>query len=429
MSLLHGMNDMLKNDAVLEAAQDEMLFEDEIAMEADELIDIMVDSKSPFDDEISRMEKEDEIEDEINEELDAEDNSIARANEAAALTGTAFLSSLLLDNDDPITTRHGSIGDQNGTANYAYNYSDDELDRNDPITTMHGSIGQRDSSANHERNFSYSDRASNSFTTRHGSIGQNNSSANPTVESALFFGELLDEEYVMEGLIKKIGDSKIERNKKRHAEKVEQLKSLGISDIESIYDKLNKAENDKKYDEAIKIAQNLGKKLENLKSKIGDDKDSKKSMKIVNRSIKTNDSMIINLQRDKLIGEYLEAGDTFKEARKKATNKLKSKKVSDPATEAYINECWDMIEAYEAYCDHENGGSIGQGDSSANHKGNFSDGDLDDNDPIETFDGSTGQKNSSAAPNVVKESTVDDELDLMNEILDSEEDDDDDYDI
>ena len=68
----------------------EAIFEEMIALEADELIDKVVDGKGPFEDEISQMVDEDEANEQLNKELDEEDNSIANASEAAALTGDAF---------------------------------------------------------------------------------------------------------------------------------------------------------------------------------------------------------------------------------------------------------------------------------------------------------------------------------------------------
>ena len=151
MSLLSGMNDILTNKVAMEEAQEMFDFELELALEADELIDTMVDgmaNASDFDDEIDN---ELEEEDEINKELDSEDNFTnvvgKSANEAAALTGTSFLSSLILDKDDPIKTKAGSVGTEDSAATHKDNFSAEANDNNDPIKTENGSVGQKDSTA------------------------------------------------------------------------------------------------------------------------------------------------------------------------------------------------------------------------------------------------------------------------------------------
>ena len=178
MSLLDGMNNLFENKAAMEAATDEAIFEEMIALEADELIDKVVDGKGPFEDEISQMVDEDEANEQLNKELDEEDNSIANASEATALTGDAFLSSLMKDTDDPITTKPGSIGQQTSAASFAGNYSDAGEDNTDPIKTEHGSVGSDDSAATHNQNYSdESDDNNDPIKTTPGTIGQKDSTA------------------------------------------------------------------------------------------------------------------------------------------------------------------------------------------------------------------------------------------------------------
>ena len=430
MSLLSGMNDMMTNQAALEAAEDEIMFMDDIAMEADELIDTMVDAKkinADNDDDIAEMLEEDDEEDEINKELDEEDNSIATAScatEAAALTGDDFLKNLLLDDDDPITTKPGSVGFQDSAATFPTNFAAEFDDDDDPITTKPGSIGA-------------------SATAK-----------DPAIESALFFGELMGEEVAMEGIIQNMKDKV---NEKKSARRAKDLKMIGVSkDLQT--DKLDVLLNQKKFDAALSIVNNWVKSVEGAQKKISDnDPEAKKKRKIASRMIKTATATALGIQIDKAAAKYEKSGMSAKDARKKAKAEIKAKaKKADAANESYIMDCMDMIEAFESSIDPEatkdgsvgqddskasftgnftdgldddndpittKDGAEGQEDSSANFNTNFSDGDLDDDDPIAGIDGSVGQKNSTAKDPAI-ESTLDAELESLNSMLDELDEDD-----
>lgn len=387
MSLLNGMNGMLTNEAAMEAATEDLLFEMEYALEADELIDVMVDGK----DEISEMVDEDEEEDELNQELDAEEC-------CEALTGQAFLDSLNLDNDDPITTKNGSIGQQDSAPSFDKNFSDELDDNNDPIKTENGSIGQKDSAATFDKNFSSDDVDKNDpIDTKNGSIGQKTSTPkDPTMESMTFFGELLDEEVAMEGMIAKYKEHKKE---KAAAKRATSLSSIGVEDIDT--SKVQELMNQGQYDKAAKLASNFNKKLESAKAAIAeDDPESSKKKKTIEKLLKTNSALMISIEHAKRSDKYQKDGMDAKSANKQAKKELKKRasEFGDKAQESLFNECLDMIAAFEQETDPEatTDGSIGQKDSAATSDKNFSDGKLDNNDPVKTKDGAEGQEDSAA---------------------------------
>lgn len=408
MSLLSGMNNMMTNQAALEAANDELLFMDEITTESDELIDTMVDCKKinceSDDEDIDQMLEEDDEEDEINQELDDEDNSIAAASEAAVPTGSDFLRSLLLDDDDPITTHPGSIGYSDSAATFTSNFSSEFDDDDDHITTDYGSIGSRGSSANHDHNFASTAYDDNDpITTNFGSIGQKNSTAkDPVIESAMFFGEILGEEAAMEGFIQKIKDKS---NARKTKQRIEDLHKLGISqDIPR--EKVNQLLEQKKYDGAVKVVTNWIRGVENVQNKISDeDPEAKAKRKIANRMIKSATAFIIKIQVDQEMEKNMLKGMKHGEARRKAKATIKARaKNADAATESFIMDCIGMVEAYESEVqdmdpEATSDGAIGQGSSKASFDGNYSDGDLDENDPSETRDGAEGQEDSAATFN------------------------------
>ena len=457
MSLLTGMNDMLKNKAALEAAQDLIDFEEDIALEADELIDTMVDgmaTSEDISDDIDEIENEFEEDEAIMNELDSEDDFTDTvgnsANEAAALTGMSFLSSLVLDTDDPITTKNGSIGYDDSEATHKDNFSDDFDDNNDPITTKNGSIGYK-GSANPENNSSITSKnGSDPITTKNGSIGASSTAKDPAVESALFFGELLgNDEVVTEGLIKKFAAKK---EKKYN----DVLDALGLSKYKSFDDEFNKVFEPGSYDKASKMINKFLQDIDKAKAKLPEDD---KNRKAAERMFKSYYTVAVSLKRDALEEKYVKSGMSKKDARKKAKAELRAK-----ATESFIIDCLDMMDAFEAACcgdgcDPEatkdgsigasskatfdgnfsdgkedkddpivtKDGSEGQEDSAATFDKNFSDGIDDDDDPIDTVDGSVGQKDSTAKDPVI-ESSTDSELEKMNASLDDDFEDDDDDD-
>lgn len=172
MSLLSSMDDMLRNDAAMEVAEEMMSFNEDIVMEADDLIDAMVDGVDPLgsDPEIDRLEDEYEMCEEIDRELDEEDNEMAGVGAVGK------------DCKDTV------VGQQNSDPNPEGNESGAKRDTNDPTTTKNGSIGQKNSSANPDGNVSKASVMKNDPSkTTNGSIGQKNSSPNPAKESLSFF--------------------------------------------------------------------------------------------------------------------------------------------------------------------------------------------------------------------------------------------------
>ena len=385
MSLLSGMNDILTNKVAMKEAQEMFDFELELALEADELIDTMVDgmaNASDFDDEIDKMEDELEEEDEINKEIDSEDNFTnvvgKSANEAAALTGTSFLSYLILDKDDPIKTKAGSVGTDNSAATHKDNFSAEANDNNDPIKTENGSIGA-DSSANPSNNFSDASKDNNDpINTKNGSIGANATAKDPAVESAMFFGELLGEEVAMEGLIQKMKEKghavTAKLNEKKSEKRLDKLQTIGVNqdlDNEKVWTLVSEG----KHDQAKRMVEAFGRKLEAA-------------------------SILLQIEKDKRAFDKKKKGVDVKKANEAAMLSLRemANNMENPAMESYINECLDMIEAFEAACDPEatEDGSIGQDSSKASFDGNFSDAKKDTNDPIKAEAGSEGQEDSKA---------------------------------
>ena len=145
MSLLTGMNSMFENTAAMEAANDELIFEEMLALESDDLIDTLADGIGPYDDaDLDAMVDDDLDDDELDEEVEAEEcgDLIGKgACEAAALTGNAFLSHLVRDTNDPIKTKAGSIGQQSSAASFLGNFSDeydDDRPRKPCLTALGG---------------------------------------------------------------------------------------------------------------------------------------------------------------------------------------------------------------------------------------------------------------------------------------------------
>jgi hypothetical protein len=180
MSLITAMTDMLKNPVAMEAAEDIAMFEEELAMEADEFIDAIVDGVGQFeyDAEIEQMAEEDTFEDEINAELEEEDNSISSHSK---------------------DTKNDKVGDTKATPDHEGNQSGATKTTKHDIKTENGSMGQKSASADPTGNQSGAKRSSkNDIDTKNGSIGQKNSKPNPAKESASFFDLLEDDEVAME---------------------------------------------------------------------------------------------------------------------------------------------------------------------------------------------------------------------------------------
>ena len=107
MSLFDAMNGILQNEEAMEIAEEEMMEQDLIAIEADEIIDKMVDGEDS-DEELDEMEDDLDEADEDDDD-DAEEGCKKKACEAASPTGASFLKSLNLDEDDPIMTCRAGI--------------------------------------------------------------------------------------------------------------------------------------------------------------------------------------------------------------------------------------------------------------------------------------------------------------------------------
>ena len=330
MSLFDAMNGILQNEEAMEIAEEEMMEQDLIAIEADEIIDKMVDGEDS-DEELDEM--EDDLDEADEDDDDAEEGCKKKACEAASPTGASFLKSLNLDEDDPITTKNGSIGDSNGVADHEGNQSGGKADTDDPITTKNGSIGDENGAADHETNRSDAKPDTNDpITTKNGSIGQKDSAT----ESARFFGELMGEEVAVEGFIQNKKDSGFAKK----------AQLVGTTDMrKQIMDLINA----KKYADAIRVGNKWVKELEGKKSKITQDEpDGKKKMKAVNALINAANSLVVGAEKGKLQDKYVASGMSTKEAKKKAKQDMKAQaKKQTPAAEAYIIGCLEEYEAME----------------------------------------------------------------------------------
>lgn len=421
MSLLNGMNDMLVNHEAMESVNDAELFEDYLAMEADELIDVMVDGEDEFDD--------DEFDDDEFDDDEFGEDDIANEK---VLTGANFLASLV-HGDDPIKTKPGSLGPKTSAATFNTNFSNGAKNTTDSQKTKNGAIGSEKNTAAFSKNYSHT-------------------SSNSAVESALFFGDLMGDDYAMEGVI---GNIKEKVAAKKNAQRQEKCKAAGINDIDKA--KLQSLIDENKFDEAIKMVTSYGKYLESAKGKFPeDDPEAVKKCKIIDRMLKTNTSLMMKLIEDKKTKGYIESGMDAKSARKKARNESKSKarNSESKAMEAYLNECIEMMTAFEAEGRASlSDTSVGDNNGTASPENNFSDGLVDDNDPQKTKNGSIGSDDNVAsfdenfsdidlnskdefasthgsigskdvsAKDPSLESTLDDELAFLNDVLfdDSEE--------
>lgn len=361
MSLLNGMNDMLVNQEAMESVMDTELFEDYLVMEADSLIDIMVDGEDDddFDD--------DDFDD------DEDDDQIANET-TGSLTGDQFLASLLQVND-PIITRNGSIGSKANVATSDTNYSDGMRNTVSAIAVRNGSIGYNKNIASFAENYSHT-------------------SSDSVVESALFFEDLMGDDAI-EGVL---GNLKEKVAAKKNVKRQEKCKFAGVRDIDK--SKLQTLIDENNFDEAIKMVTSFGKYLESEKGKFPeDDPDAVKKCKIIDGLLKTNTSLMMKLIEDKKTKSYIESGMDAKSARKKARkdSKAKAQNSESKAMETYLNECIQMMVAFEG----EGRASLSDtavGDNgSPSPENNFSDGLLDDNDPVRTKNGSVGSDDNIAS--------------------------------
>lgn len=181
MSLLTAMENMLRNDVAIAVAEEELMFEEDIAMEAEDFIDMLVDKEEPFeyDPEIDGAEDICAEDDEILAEIEDEDNNIGD------LGG--------IDEDGKDTV----VGQQNSSPNPDGNVSGAKLDKNDPIETWNGSIGDKKGSANPEGNQSGAHfMKEDDLETENGSVGYQKSTPNPANEAMRFLEAINIEEEV-----------------------------------------------------------------------------------------------------------------------------------------------------------------------------------------------------------------------------------------
>ena len=458
MSLLSGMQNLFENKAAMEAAEDDTIFDEMVALESSENIDRMVDGEHPFldnDDEVSQMVDEDEEEDEINKELDDEDNSMAshstnedngksdikdstecgncagadsmgKAQEAAALTGTSFLASLVLDRNDPITTKPGSVGQQSSAATFDKNYSDEADDNNDPIKTQPGSVGQKDSSANHKENFSdEADDNNDPQKATPGSVGQKDSTAkDPAMEGMSFLASMIATPAVESSVETQVEEPTPEPT----------LESFLVNDSDSLTrnattlgidrlatDAIGGFIEEKDYNTAIESLQVYSAIIDKAVEDIPDDGVSEIVSQAAESLKITTESMMMAIQTQKMIDAAIESGTDKEFAKQNTLNKVKNfmgtKKAEgslSAVTEAAIINTIGYFEAMEGEgvcpecgkspceCDKSGdpeatkNGSVGQDNSKAHSDTNFSDGNLDSNDPVKTKDGAEGQEDSAA---------------------------------
>lgn len=202
MSLLSGMNGMMTNEAALEAAYEQMDDDEMLALEADQIIDSMVDGDEDLDDELDEMEEEaleafaelsmkmDDISSQMEEsgmepmdaleaayegmmacaeefyqnptqcaEVQSTLTEIAALNQEALeakLTGDEFMRSLNPAKDDYDTDDVG-VGSTAASAEFDDNASGAFPDDDAPNSTKDGSLGFDGSSADFDKNETGSD--------------------------------------------------------------------------------------------------------------------------------------------------------------------------------------------------------------------------------------------------------------------------------
>lgn len=457
MSLLSGMQNLFENKAAMEAAEDEAIFDEMVALESSEIIDRMVDGKHPFlenDDEVSKMVDEDEEEDEINKELEEEDNSMAshstnedngksktkkstecgncagadsmgKAQEAAALTGQSFLASLVHPAAEPAeATKPGSIGQQSSAATFDKNFTDDAEDNNDPIKTQPGSVGQKDSSANHKDNFAdEADDNNDPQKTVPGSVGQKNSTAKDPAMEMSFLASMVASP-AMESSSQPTPEPTLESLLGEPEEKaaVRNAKILGIETLAT--EAIGGFLEEKDYTAAIESLQAYSAMIDKAVEDTPDDGVSDLAYQAADQlKISTESAMLaVNLQR--MVDTAVEAGTDKGVAKQDAINRLRNSMETAKAneslshvTEAAINNVINYYGVMESdgvcpecgknpcECDKSGdpeatkNGSVGQGTSKAHSESNYSNGTLDSNDPVKTKDGAEGQEDSAATFN------------------------------
>lgn len=367
MSLLNGMDEMFENKDVDDIVERDLMFKDELAMEASESIDMLVDG----------------VRDDYPEIYD--DDDYEEAIEAAALTGKSFLDSLNLSQGDPIENARkmsGSLGPKSSAANFATNFHDDFRNTNDPYDAYPGSVGPDTSTANFPDNFhdEYEDD-NDPLQPIPGSVGPESSTArDPSMEGTMALGFLLNEdtenfdEYIAQEGLRSWNKNRKAKKRDLDAQLVG-VPSLDIAKIDQFRDDgmWNKAE--QTVNSAIKAVE------ARRKSFVYGDPDSKKKAAAANRLLRTYNGLLVHLSMGKNSSDLQKKGYDKKTADRAARAKAKELKASfkkaqklDKSTEAAIDLAINYSIAVEQF---EDAGSVGQRDSAANFSGNYAGGNDD----------------------------------------------------
>lgn len=380
MSLINGIDAMFENPEMDAWAERELMFEDELATEASESIDCIVDGVP---DDYPEIYDDDDYED---------------ALEAAALTGRDFLNSLNLSQGDPIEGQrkmHGSLGPTSSAANFSTNFHDDFPNENDPIDAYPGSVGPKTSTANFPENFHDEFEDDNDpLEAVPGSLGPDSSTPrDPAMEGTAALGFLMNEDcddfdqYIAEeGLQSWMNARKM---KKRYLDE----RMIGVPSLD--YGSLDRMCNDGMWSKAEATVNSMKKQVEARRKALAyGDKDSRAKDAAAKRLLRAYNGLLVHLSMGKNMLDLEKKGYDKKSARQAARAKAKELKKSlkaaqklDAGTEAAIDLAIDFDMAYEAF---EDAGSIGQKDSRANFSGNYSDGKNDSS--------ATYQANGPGAP-------------------------------
>lgn len=367
MSLVNGMGEMFKNDAAMEAAERDIMFEDELALESGESVDYLIDG----------------VPEDYPEIYD--DDDYEEAIEAAALTGREFLNSLSLSQGDPIEAQrrmHGSLGPSSSAANFSSNFHDDFTNENDPVDAYPGSLGPHTSTANFVENFhdEYEDD-NDPLNAIPGSLGPDASTPrDPAIEGTLALGFLTDDNY--EDFDQYIAEEGIRSWYRGRKVKKRDLDSQLIGVPSMDFSKLDQMCDDGMWTKAEANVNSMIKQVESRRKAFAyGDKDSKKKDAAAKRLLRSYNGLLVHISMGKNQSELEKKGYDSKTARQAARAKanelkksLKAAQKLNASTESAIDLAIDFDMALEAF---EDAGSIGQNDSYANFSGNYTDGNDD----------------------------------------------------
>lgn len=367
MSLINGMDEMFKNDTAMEAAERDLMFEDELALESGEAVSCLIDG----------------VPDDYPEIYD--DDDYEEAIEAAALTGREFLNSLNLSQGDPIEAQrrmHGSLGPSSSAANFSTNFHDDFANQADPIDAYPGSLGPHSSTANFVENFhdEYEDD-NDPLDAVPGSLGPDASTPrDPAMEGTMALGFLTNDEYEdFDQYIAEEGIRSWYRGRKMKKRDLD-AQLVGIPSVD--FGKLDQMCNDGMWSKAEANVNSMIKQVEARRKAFAyGDKDSKKKDAAAKRLLKSYNGLLVHISMGKAQSELEKKGYDSKTARQAARAKanelkksLKDAQKLNASTEAAIDLAVDFDMAMEAF---EDAGSVGQHDSYANFSGNYTDGNDD----------------------------------------------------